>query len=1154
MAAAPHEAGPADGVQTPLHLRRIAPSYLREAADAGSLYAVVDGCAAPAVSDLARSLGPDRAACLYLGEAATNYGDKAPYLLRVDAALAATLGDRASDPAWGCFVVSANGFEAVRRHLRGWLTVSSPQGEAWLFRFWDPRLLPVFLRASQPDELNAFFGPIDAFAVTDPAGDAFAAWRDTATIAVAPRRPIGDRHAISHGQLAALRRSALSDGLAASFTAPFSARRDLDTGDVLVRAPDDGVIRLHSGQDGAISGLTSPMGRHWSMGHREDGKLVRLVTPSGLDLAIEHDPAGHVARVERDGVERFKALHDLHGRVQRIDFPDGTTAHTAYALEGRAALADTAGDLVSARSDRLGRVEQFAYGGDRLTAAVDGAGNTTRFVYDATRRPGAAVFADGRQETYDYDPAGHLMRLVRTDGSALNIRCNDQGRPLRIAAADGGESTFTYDGEGRLVAANNALCALAWRYDETGCLVEERLIETGQDEVVVGYQHDAGGLVGLTYPTGETVRFARDLDQRLVEIRDWSGQSYRLDHGEHDAAWRMTGPDGVVSTAWQDRVGLTTAVRVEAGGAALWETAYAYDVEDRLRERRDSQLGLAAYDYDAESQLTGMTRGSAVERFTYDAAGNRTACGAGPATFDPLNRMLSQGDQRFAYDDRGAMVERSGPEGTWRFTFDGFDRLAAAQDQWGRRITFGYDPLGRRLWKRSVAGPVETLTRFVWAGERVIRETTQINGQDQVWDVADSAKPGARDYLYWPNTSTPLLLREGGSAYRYHTEPSGVPTRLTAPGGRTVWQADYDAFGRAQVRIGEIAQPWRLPGQYADDAFGLGLYYNRFRYYDPVIGRYISRDPVGVAGGLNLYCYVGNDPINRADPLGLWWKTALLVVAAVAVVAVVAIVAPVLLPVLAIGAVVGAVIGGVVEGVTQKTFCLECILLASLRGAALGVIGSVPFLFVAPAAGVGAFAAAGAASGFIGYGADVASSDAAWSWKAALFSVGLGGALGAAGRYVAGKIAARKPVASAPEPPAPAVAPAKSGVAPYETSTYGDLKARSKVGDGLDLDHQPSNASNLARTEAEVGRPLTKAEKAAVRDQGSAVAVPEQWHRAGSETYGGRNTPARIAADAANPQAAAQSNSQAMIDGASPADRSAAEAAADWIRRSAGGN
>jgi hypothetical protein len=152
--------------------------YLDEAADAGQLYAVVDGCAVAGLADLARSLGEGRAACLYLGDAARNYGDKAPYLLHVDRALVKRFIDRVDGDAWGCFVVSGAGFEAVRLHLRGLLTVASPEGEAWLFRFWDPRLLPTFLRASQPDELNAFFGPITAFAAVDPTGDIFAAWRD----------------------------------------------------------------------------------------------------------------------------------------------------------------------------------------------------------------------------------------------------------------------------------------------------------------------------------------------------------------------------------------------------------------------------------------------------------------------------------------------------------------------------------------------------------------------------------------------------------------------------------------------------------------------------------------------------------------------------------------------------------------------------------------------------------------------------------------------------------------------------------------------------------------------------------------------------------------------------------------------------------------
>ncbi len=119
---------------------------------------------------------------------------------------------------------------------------------------------------------------------------------------------------------------------------------------------------------------------------------------------------------------------------------------------------------------------------------------------------------------------------------------------------------------------------------------------------------------------------------------------------------------------------------------------------------------------------------------------------------------------------------------------------------------------------------------------------------------------------------------------------------------------------------------------------------------------------------------------------------------------------------------------------------------------------------------------------------------------------------------------------------------------PYELGTYGELTSRSPVGDGLTIDHQPSNASNIARAEGELGRALTPEERKSVRDQGTAVAVPEDSHRSASPTYGGRNTPGQIQADAANPQAAAARDSNAMVNAASSANKAAAQAAADKIQ------
>ncbi|MGD9505601.1 MAG: RHS repeat-associated core domain-containing protein [Syntrophobacteraceae bacterium] len=82
------------------------------------------------------------------------------------------------------------------------------------------------------------------------------------------------------------------------------------------------------------------------------------------------------------------------------------------------------------------------------------------------------------------------------------------------------------------------------------------------------------------------------------------------------------------------------------------------------------------------------------------------------------------------------------------------------------------------------------------------------------------------------------------------------------------WKAAYAPFGRARVLVHEVENPLRLPGQYFDEE--TGWHYNYFRYYDPETGRYLTPDPIGLAGGINPYAYCLNDPVNGIDPYGLW--------------------------------------------------------------------------------------------------------------------------------------------------------------------------------------------------------------------------------------------------------------------------------------------
>jgi RHS repeat-associated protein len=112
------------------------------------------------------------------------------------------------------------------------------------------------------------------------------------------------------------------------------------------------------------------------------------------------------------------------------------------------------------------------------------------------------------------------------------------------------------------------------------------------------------------------------------------------------------------------------------------------------------------------------------------------------------------------------------------------------------------------------------------------------------------------------------MLDKGKTPYFYYNNHLGAPVKLTDKEGTVVWSATYTAFGKAEITLAKVTNNLRLPGQYFDKE--TGLHYNFQRYYDAETGRYITADPIGLNGGINLYAYVGGNPVSWVDPLGEW--------------------------------------------------------------------------------------------------------------------------------------------------------------------------------------------------------------------------------------------------------------------------------------------
>jgi len=298
---------------------------------------------------------------------------------------------------------------------------------------------------------------------------------------------------------------------------------------------------------------------------------------------------------------------------------------------------------------------------------------------------------------------------------------------------------------------------------------------------------------------------------------------------------------------------------------------------------------------------TGGLFGTDTETFSLDAVGNRTALGrvSGAWATDANQRFTRRGEganaTHYEYDEAGNLTKKTEAGGrVTLFAYDAHQRLAEVRTGAGQLVArYGYDPLHRRLWKeqfRSRDGSALSPARrsyYLYADAGLIAEAQQDVALNADGSVSSLGAP-AITTPHWPMsapmpgapfTTGVLAVKTRNSAvetvvaYLQHDHLK-TPVQVIDKAGRVVWAANYEPFGRASVMTSPAANAptidltLRLPGQIEDAE--TGLHYNWQRYYDLETGRYVTRDPVGLFGGENLYAYAGASPISRADPTGLF--------------------------------------------------------------------------------------------------------------------------------------------------------------------------------------------------------------------------------------------------------------------------------------------
>jgi RHS repeat-associated protein len=549
--------------------------------------------------------------------------------------------------------------------------------------------------------------------------------------------------------------------------------------------------------------------------------------------------------------------YDKHGN--RLTFKDGNNHQTSYEY-------DRANRLIKV-TDPLGGISEFVFdkNGNR-TSLKDPRSKTQTFAYDAVNRLTTETTPTALSQSFTYSLDNLKASATDFNGSATAFTY-DSARRLKLIDYPGTtpDVEHSYDkGGNRLSMKENGVTTATYTFDELN-----RLLTDTRGAAVVTYSYDRRDLTGLKFPDNKQLTYTLDAAGNLSTLDDWRGAATGRTSYGYDFANRKTSqtlPNGAVSNWSHDNASRLLQVehKPSAAGPAFATFTYSYDnAGNRLTlASSDGTTVNQSFVYDAAHRLTSETRSGVATTYGYDPAGNRTSMtlGADVTTYPPdddnrlteikLNAVTTA---TFAYDNNGSLTSKTVPGvGTTTYTPDAARRLTSVFPAGGSQVSFAYDGDGARKSKTAASG-TSTYVNDTQGLTRVLQETR-----------------GANTLSYVPGILQHDPAQVGNAQWAYFHADAQNNRALTDQIALVSKRWEFDPFGVVRAETGTAASDFQYAGEQKDSE--TGLINLRARYYEPGIGRLLSRDSVqgrtGAPQSFNRFAYVLNNPLRYVDPSG----------------------------------------------------------------------------------------------------------------------------------------------------------------------------------------------------------------------------------------------------------------------------------------------
>jgi RHS repeat-associated protein len=478
------------------------------------------------------------------------------------------------------------------------------------------------------------------------------------------------------------------------------------------------------------------------------------------------------------------------------------------------------------------------------------------------------TYPDSEYEEYEYDDMGNITTFTDCKGNDTVYTYDSMYRLTEIEYQDQSTVTFTYDLNSNRTKmeddAPNTGDYVEYSYDTWDRLTTEtRHISTST--YTVSYERDvADRLTKLTYTDNMQILYSYDDLNRITEIKryiDGVNDEIIMDNVNYDTESLLTqfdyGNDLQAVFTYDSKDRLST-LDIKNGSTSYLDLDYTYDTINNVTQLingwRDTDFDwhseTESYSYDGLDRLISVYCTSWSHMYAYDRTGNRTSKDSVTYTTNTVNEVTALSDgTSFTYDDNGNRTQKTKGTETWAYTYDFADRLTKVEKNSAILGEYIYDGDGKRLQVTEN----NVTTTYIYSGLSVLHEENTI---------------GTADYIYGPKgllTKRTTVNQESNTFY-CHADHLGSNRLVTDENKNIVAAVTYHPFGESCVEEG--SEHYLFTGKEKDTT---GLYYYGARYYDPEVGRFLTRDPLKgelpKPQRLNRYTYCQNNPLKLID---LW--------------------------------------------------------------------------------------------------------------------------------------------------------------------------------------------------------------------------------------------------------------------------------------------